>query len=187
MEVFSIIPDVERFKQLHYGEELLESRFQELMLNGDLKSDTWEKPFAKWIEDKPSGSMRKEPYRTPDIAYIGGELALSPKAANILRPLFSDVAEFLPISVNGEDWTLLNISNFQDVFDQANSQYKIRPGGKVGRLLKMAINKTKLTDSKLFKIVGKRSGWYTDDSPASFKDIVEQHHLMGLKFKKIDQ
>jgi hypothetical protein len=186
MEIFRIIPDVERFKQLNFGDEQLESRFEELMLHGEPKGDAWQKPFAEWIEDRPSGSRLQGPYKTPDIAYIGGELALNPEAVDILKPLFSDLVEFLPVSVHGGEWALLNVCNFQDVFNQANSQYNIRPSGKVGRLVKMAIDKTKLTDGRLFKIIGKRSGWYTDDGPDSFKEIVERNGLSGLKFKRID-
>ncbi len=184
MIVYACIPDLQPYKQLLDLENIKmpKTRFDELDFQGTSKAENWNPPSLKWIIDDESESEQ-----IPDIAHWRvSTLVLSPKANKVLKPLFGNEAEFLPVPVeNEEGWTILNVTNMQDIFDEANSRYRIRPSGEVGRLLKMAINKTKLTNGKLFKIVDHDTYICSSDIPGSFKDAVEKNKLTGLKFKKI--
>ncbi len=182
MKIYSINPDVERYQQLCYDEKEFNLRYSELTFNGDPKSQSWKPPHVEWIEGPPVGSTRRKLYIKPDIAYLAGDLALNTKATNLLRPLFGAEAEFLSISVDNEEWTLLNVTNMQDALDKANSRYKIRSDGTVGRMLEMALDKTQITNARLFRLVGKPSKLFTDDTPDSFKEIVEGNKVTGLTF-----
>lgn len=182
MIIYSITPDVERYQQLCYDEKEFNSRFSELTFNGEPKLSNWMPPHVEWIVGPPIGSERKKGYIKPDVAYLAGDLALNPKAISHLKPLLNNEAEFLPITVDSEQWAILNVTNMQDVIDKANCRYKIRPDGKVGRMLKMALDKSKLTNGKLFRPIGRSAGIFTSDVAGSFKEIVEHHALTGLLF-----
>jgi hypothetical protein len=183
MKIYSITPDVEQYQQLCYDEKEFTARLSELSFNGDAKLKNWKPPHVQWIEGPPEGSARKKGYIKPDVAYLAGDLALNSKAIKQLKPGLITEAEFLPITVDGEEWAILNVINMQDVIDVANSRYKIRPDGKVGRMLKMALDTTRLTNAKLFRPVGKPARIFTSDTPGSFKKLVEQGRLSGLLFE----
>jgi hypothetical protein len=182
MKVYGCYPDVDKYRQLVdlESEEVSEERFEELSFDGIEKADNWNPPFLKWI-------VEDEPEEIPDIAYwCPGTLVLSARATEVLRPIFSDVAEFLPVPVEGDEgWSALNVTNMQDAIDKVNSRYKIRSDGTVGRLLEMAIDKSKITNGVLFRIAGRHMYLYSSDVPGSFKEIVEKNDLTGLEFDEV--
>jgi hypothetical protein len=186
MKIFLVTPNVERYYQLCYDEEELKERFPDLYLEGEPKADAWKPPAVEWITEPPIGSRRTEAYFVPDIAYLGGSLALNPKATGIIRTHFADEAELLPITVGDEPWTILNVINLQDILDTANCRYKIRSDGTIGRMLKMALDKSKITNAKLFRVAGKPSRIFTSDVAGSFKSMVEDHALKGLLFDEYE-
>lgn len=192
MKIFRVEPDVERYKGLVDNEpvSISKERFDQLSFsNGQSKIDSWKNLSLRWIIGENTELINKDTYdqdhAIPDIAYwTPGCLILSPNATEIIKPSFIDEAEFLPVGVEGEkDWTILNVLNMQDVLDKANCRYHIHSDGTVGRRIKaIALFKDKITNSKLFRISGLTSYYYTSDSPGSFKKIVESKGLTGLKF-----
>lgn len=185
MIIFNIIPDVDRYKQLAYDEKEFELRYDDLKFRGEPKSDTWSPLSVEWIEDRPSSSLHREPYVTPDIAYIDGDLAFNSKATSILKPFFTEEAEFLPIKVKNEEWAILNIINIEDALDKANCRHKIRSDGTVGRMIAIAIDKNRVENSKLFRLNMRGLKKFTSDTPGSFKEVVEKNGLTGLKFEEV--
>lgn len=144
----------------------------------------------RWIVGANTELTNKDTYdhdhAIPDIAYWApGSLVINPRATEILKPHFEAEAEFLPVTVEGEKgWTILNVTNMQDILDKANSRYHIYSDGTVGRMKAAAFFRDKIENGKLFRVTGLTSYFYTSDSPGSFKEIVESKELTGLEFTK---
>lgn len=191
MRIFAISPDVKRYKNLvdNEPESISNERFEQIMFAGTKsKIDTWTSLSLSWIIGADTQLVNKDTYdqdhAIPDIAYWSpGCLVLNPKSTEIIKPNLMNEAEFLPVTVEGEKgWMILNVVNSQDILDKANCRYRIRSNGKVGRMIKAAFFKDKITNGKLFKVAGRKIQIYTTDIQESFKEIVESHHLTGLKF-----
>ncbi len=189
MHIYRIHPDVERFKQLSdtEPEDMPDSRIMELVFDGKIKADNWNPPNLEWIVgtdlEGPDRHTYDKHHKIPDITHCyPGCFVLSPKAASILMPVFEEEAEFLPVPVENENWVIMNVTNMQDALDKANSRYKIRSDGTVGRILEMVLDKSKITNARLFRLIDKPAILFTDGSPGSFKEIVESNKLTGLTF-----
>lgn len=189
MQIYTIQPDVERYRRLYSteGDQMSKERFAELSFNGKPKEGNWTPPHLKWIKNEhvtgPAKRTYEKTHKIPDIAHwYTGALILNPKATSLLKPAFGKEAEFLQVPVEDEMWTILHVTNMQDAIDMANCRFKIRSDGTVGRMLKLALDKTKIKNAKLFRLVGKTVKLYTSDGPGSFKEIVEKNQLTGLSF-----
>jgi hypothetical protein len=190
MQMFAIIADVERYKQLFdiESDKMTNDRFMELAFHGNRKSEKWTPPKLRWIVGEGIEGPEKETYdkthAIPDIAHwYPGCLILNPKATEILKHSLSSEAEFLPALVEGEKWTILNVINMQDVLDKANCRYHIHSDGTVGRrIVRAAFFKDKIANGKLFKVVGRKTQMFTNNEPGSFKELVERNGLTGIFF-----
>lgn len=193
MKIFEISFDVVHYKQLYdtTPEDVAADLLDEYLFWGVAKPSNWKTPTLRWILGEDTNDPNKDTYdqrhKIPDIAYWGPTaLVLSPRATKIIKPLFIEEAQFLPVPVEDEEgWTVLNVTNLQDILDKANCRHQIRPDGKVGRMIEMALDVTKFTNDKLFKIKDKVTHPFTSDSPGSFKEIVEKNNLTGLEFLEL--
>ena len=157
---------------------------------GDKKADRWPDPppGIRWFDDD-GRNLNK--YKDPDISYVTvGGYVLSPRAAELLRPIISDVAELLPLPFQGETWYFMNVFNHIDVVDKANSRYKIYSNGKTGYLIRPGFFADKVPHAKLFTTPYTSPAIYyaehrPDDNPNTFKNVIERNKLFGIKFHKV--
>ncbi len=96
--------------------------------------------------------------------------------------------EILPIPFNDEAWYFLNIFNQVNAFDEAHALYEIDDSGKRCWLKKPAFFPNKVPHAKLFKIPEDPARiyyaeHYPDDNPNTFKNVLEQNKLFGIKLK----
>ncbi len=166
----------------------VKSRIDEFDVTVEKKADHWNPPAIKWSEDEGLNLKR---YKDPDISNIfPGSYILSPKAAEFLRPVVSDVAELLPIPFQGETWYFMNVFNQVNAMDEAHSRYAILQSGKKGWLEKLAFLADKVPHAKLFTIHEAPGRIYyaehqPDDNPNTFKNVVEKNNLFGIRLGKM--
>lgn len=152
------------------------------------KAANWHPPGIRWFDDDGRNIDR---YKDPDIAQSPAyTYILAPRAADLLRPAISDVAELLPIPFQGETWYFMNVFNQVNAMDKENSQYKTYSTGEKGWLEKPAFFADKVPHAKLF-IMPEAPGrlyyaeHHPDPNPNTFKNIVEQNKLFGIVIEKV--
>ncbi|MBQ1782597.1 MAG: hypothetical protein II007_02990 [Gammaproteobacteria bacterium] len=174
MTVYVATPAVDRFWQLSLDENVLSGNLAALRFNGSPIGTDWPILEAEWIEDDAE--------QKPDIAHmLSGSLVLSPKAKDALKGPLSNLAEFLPINVAGELWSVLNVLNRLDVLDREKSKLAIRSNGSL-RVTEPVLDESKVTDGRLFKCEGLSVPILTTDGPGTLKSLVESNGLTGLAF-----
>ena len=151
------------------------------------KAGHWNPPAIRWFDDD---GRNLEKYQDPDITTNSAyTYILGPRAAELLRPVVSDVAELLPIPFQGETWYFMNVFNEIDVVDKAKSRYKIYSSGRVGPVQKIVFSPSMLPHAKLFTRPGSPRLYYAeqhpDDNPHTFKNVVEQNKLFGIVIEKM--
>lgn len=166
----------------------IESRADEFYYSTVKKVANWNPPTIEWYGDD---GRNLDKYKDPDIAQSPAyTFILGSRAAELLRPVVSDVAELLPIPFQGETWYFMNVFNQIDVVDKEKSRYKIYSSGRVGPVEKIVFNPNKLPHAKLFTIPESRVELYyaehhPDDNPNTFKNVVENNKLFGVVIEKL--
>lgn len=156
--------------------------------DGEKKEANWKPPALRWFDDDGRNIDR---YKDPDFAENPAySYILGPRAAELLRPVISDVAELLPVPFQGETWYFMNVFNLVDAMDKEHSRYAVRASGKKGWLEKPAFFADKVPHAKLFIIPDAPGRFYyaehhPDDNPNTFKNVVEQNKLFGIRFGKV--
>jgi hypothetical protein len=155
---------------------------------GKKKATSWNPPPIRWFDDD---GRNLDKYKDPDITYISmaASLLVNQRTKELLVPAVSDIAELLPVPVGEEIWYFLNVVNQVDAMNKASSQYKIYRDGSVGYLQKAGFFPEKVPHAKLFTIPEDRAMIYyaehhADSSPNTFKNILEQNKLFGIKLEK---
>jgi hypothetical protein len=195
MIVYNVFPDnankkrfVTTLDPLDHISGKVESRIEEFDCTVEKKAARWNPPAIVWFDDD---GRKLNKYKDPDISYIFlGSYILSPHAAELLRPVVSDVAELLPIPFQGETWYFMNVFNRIDAIDKAKSRYKIYSSGRVGPVEKIVFSPEKLPHAKLFTIPESPARLlyaehHPDPNPHTFKNIVEQNKLFGIVIEKM--
>jgi hypothetical protein len=155
---------------------------------GERKEKNWNPPKLEWFDDD---GRNLDKYRDPDITYISmaANLLVNQTTKELLSPVVTDVAELLPVSVGKETWFFLNVFNQIDAMDKAGSEYKIYRDGSVGYLQKAGFFPSKVPHAKLFTVAEDPARIYyaehhPDNDPGTFKNILEQNKLFGIKLEK---
>jgi hypothetical protein len=164
------------------------SRIDEFVCTVEKKAGRWNPPAIEWDDDDGRNLDR---YKDPDITdNPARSFMLGPRAAELLRPVISDVAELLPIPFQGETWYFMNVFNKIDAVDKANSRYKVYSTGRIGPVEKIVFSPEKIPHAKLFTIPESRAELFyaehhPDDNPNTFKNVVEKNKLFGIRFGKV--
>jgi len=125
------------------------------------------------------------------LYYDPGCLVVSPSAVERVRPFFKRAGELLPLWFDGEEYTLLNVTECVDALDDSKTEW-LRAGDNNHKveICRYAFNPNKFTDSSIFKIPETCSGsaltWEKDGDPKTeFKAFVEENGLTGLLFREL--
>ncbi len=166
----------------------VKSRIDQFDCNGQKKAANWNPPAIEWDDDD---GLNLDRYKDPDITdNPARSFILGPRAAELLRPVISDVAELLPIPFQGETWYFMNVFNqVKGAMDKENSRYAIYDTGERGWLEKPAFFADKVPHAKLFIIPESPGRFFyaehqPDDNPNTFKNVVEKNKLRGIRFGK---
>jgi hypothetical protein len=166
----------------------VKSRIDQFDCDGQKKAAHWHPPAIKWDDDD---GLNLDRYKDPDITdNPGRSFMLGPRAAELLRPVISDVAELLPVPFQGETWYFMNVFNQVSAMDKEHSRYAILSSGKKGWLEKPVFFADKVPHAKLFIIPESPGRFFyaehhPDDNPNTFKNVVEKNKLFGIRFGKV--
>lgn len=146
-------------------------------------------PIADDWEETPEGSLydasgkERSSLDTPDIASWVGNLALSPKAFTAIGEHLTAYGEFLPVTINGEDWQVLNITHTRndDVIDTDKSEQDLSGGIYMG-LKALAFNEDRLDKELIFRC--KYDQGVGQFATEAFKTLIEENHLSGIIFSE---
>lgn len=177
MYLFSIMP--ETYKSLVIPEEDGYITYDCLRWAGRPKSETWKVPTVAWLDDEfTSDSAEIADF----IAFGGGPVALSDRAYNVLKNLFGDQVEFLPVNGPSADdsWLLMNVINVLDIMDVSKSKYEIYHTGEVGDVSHAHINEPK-PDNHIFLVQGNFPLIFIDQET---KDVIESAGLTGTLIRE---
>jgi len=126
-------------------------------------------------------------HEVPDIWDLGGlpVLVLGDKALDVLYELVK-YEELLPLPMDGEAFTLVNVLNTPNVLDTEAVE---SIGGPTGLITKYAFFKRRFNGFTLFRRPGRATGhlycWEnTDELDGSFRHTVLEHGLTGLWFEE---
>ncbi|MWP49541.1 MULTISPECIES: DUF1629 domain-containing protein [unclassified Gilliamella] len=124
--------------------------------------------------------LKKEPKIDMDFNDINdmGVYIISPRAYELLYPLFDDSVEVLPLKSDDGTYFLLNIIQTTDCLDKENSVYTALPGGQILEYENLSIDPQKIT-CPLFRIPELP---YTVLITDQIQDIFYLHQLKGLHF-----
>lgn len=112
-----------------------------LWIDGSRKLSSWRTPEMRYSE-------RQGQETVADIAQITpGFFAYSEKAVEALGSLLRDSGELLPFAVEGASLFAFNPQNEINCFDEAASEWRIRRDGSKGRLVKVALDTSKVAPS----------------------------------------
>lgn len=186
MKYYTITPEVEKFRQIATSElEEVTPRSNKCWLSfrPESKLNTWDAPLTEWVygaTDSP------EDYPEPDIAhFFPGVMALSSKALDILKPCLPEYVELLPLTVDGADWNLIHFPKRFNAFDKELSQFDVLPTGRAGMIHRMVLNPEEVTSPSVFRVDGLMA-CFSSDSEGSFKQLVEDNGLTGIRFKEVE-
>lgn len=183
-QCFSVVTDVERYAMLQESAlELIMQIDGPVGLYGKPLEDNWAPPEVTWFYN-PAERIRP----LPDIAAFGSTaFAASADTCEKLRPYINEYVEFLPIHVDGWRWYIIHVLAREDVYNEHASKRFIRRDGTPSRMFeKLVLDGNRATDGVLFRVKGLGLGIFSTDKPGSFKDIIEQFQLTGLKFQELE-
>lgn len=180
MKVFRVKKDVR-----HYQYFLTEREEDALMLIMDCTpiSDRWIPPPVFIFEPKlKAGDF---------FQFSSSVLITSPRATELLRTHLEMAGELLPLPYQGQEFTLLNITECINCLDYQNSEWVTdEQTGTALWLKKYAFHRHRFTESSLFKIPETSRSEILlveglHEPEEEFRAIVQREHLEGLIFEEL--
>lgn len=144
MNVYRLTPNVEEFCLLYPLETEPFSR-REFPFKGKELADRWQKISCSFDASNEQS--------IPDIAgfQTSGDMAYSPKALAVLKPMLESTGELLPVEVNGETWFIHNVTESIRALDAEGSEWDEFEGERL-TLEKEVFFIDPIHDATLFKI-----------------------------------
>jgi hypothetical protein len=179
MRVFRLLNQVNRYQYFLARDNVGDSM---LRTDGIPKSEFWNPPevFVYMPRLKKGEFFQFHP----------DHLITSPRATNVLRVFLEMSGELLPLPYNGEEYTLLNVTECIDCLDSDKSEWLTTEKGERVYPLKYAFYPQWFSESALFKIPescarevllveGMRG------ASEEFRAVVERNGLKGLEYELI--
>ncbi|GAA5445404.1 hypothetical protein Misp06_03607 [Microbulbifer sp. NBRC 101763] len=177
MNIYEISADIDHYQILVPVDEN-DYDGSNLWVNGQLKLSSWHAPTMRWSEKE------KESELAPDIARINpGFYAFSNKAIGALGPLIEEFGELLKLPVDGKMYYAFNPTAIIDCIDQEKTEWRINRQGKRGRLIKIALTKSKLGNEEIFQLPEIHSKLYVTEK---LMEAIKEHNISGLVFKPVE-
>ena len=148
-----------------------------LRWNGDSKLNAWKTPELVWFKDEFNEDSDVD---GDFLKFRGGAPVLSSKAYTVLQPLLKDLAEFLPVLVDGETRHLLNVTSVLDLMDKSKSKFKIYGDGQIGPCEHAYLNEPSL-ENTIFKVRGYLPRVFINETT---KSQIEHSELTGVLIRE---
>lgn len=124
-------------------------------------------PEPKWV-----------PTDCPNFSSL--HLMLSRRAIDALAPLIGPHGEFLPVSASLGDYAIFNTFTELDAFDDARTEGRRHPDGRLWEILRYALRPEAMVDAPpIFRLSGERAPFFVTDA---FHDAVLRARLTGFVF-----
>jgi hypothetical protein len=177
MKVYRIDHDTQ-----HYQYFLVENddEVERLVMDCTPKADTW---------SSPSVFVFKPMLKAGDFYQFEGDLLItSPRATEVLRTHLEMAGELLPLPYQGEEYTVLNVTECINCLDGDKTEWAV--DDETGERLypeKYVFHRDRFTESALFKIPETHGAEILvveglHDPEEEFRYMVEQANLKGLIF-----
>jgi hypothetical protein len=178
MKVYRIENDVARYQ---YFLTKHEADLFGLHTDCQPKGDTWRPPEV---------FIYKPLAKAGDFYQFGGAgLITSPRATESLRTFLDMAGELLPLPYQGQEYTLLNVTECINCLDQERTTWLKDVHGNRVSPLQYVFHPDRFASSRLFKIPETYRGetlvveyGYDDEE---FRFVVEQAGLQGLLFREL--
>lgn len=178
MSIYKLRYKLKTFLSVHIDSvEMREKMGKVIYPNGESLTSQWkpvEGRFYNQFDNSDNGKM-------PEISDWAGNMVLSPKAYQILKTPLSDFGEFLPVTLNSEQWHIFNTTHIQNEIDHSDSENEVMDG------MIMGVSKLKFHDSKLKDVLISRTDFdrrmsvFANDK---FKKLIEGHHFEEILFRE---
>jgi hypothetical protein len=153
MKVFEVIPDSNHYQSLLPEDRQIWSR-KELDFDGTPRAAVWKPPPVFCLYPK---------LKKGDFLSLGaGRIVTTPQATEKVRTFFEMAGEILPLPYEGEEYSVLNITECINCLDADRSEWLVTATG-VRALLKTPVfYPDRFTESSIFLIPEKCRGfWFT--------------------------
>ncbi len=175
MNVYVLDADVNKYKGIYYvnSDDIVE--FNRRFDGSSLKKNwTGQEEFGFAPDRRPKGD-------TPGLSsHIP---VFSRRAVEILGDLLKDSGELLPITCEGEDYFLFNVTRLVDALDEDASGLERLSTGRIMAIDRYSFVKSKLMGVDIFKLPQKPLSYpYVTDA---FVRRVEDSGLKGFKFRLV--
>lgn len=175
MNVYILDADVEKYLSIYYSNSDDIVEFNRRFDGSSLKKSWTGKEEFEFGQDRlPKGD-------TPGLSsHIP---VFSPRAVEILADLLKDGGELLPITCEGEDYFLFNVTRLIDALDQDESELERLSTGRIMAIDRYSFVKSRLMGVNIFKLPQKPLSYpYVTDA---FVRRVEESGLKGFEFRLV--
>jgi len=179
---YGVFADVTNYAMLQESTlELLMQIDEPVGFYGEPLANIWKSMQVTWFHNPDE----KEKPR-PDIAALGATaFAASAETCEKFRSSIEKYVEFLPLNLDGELWYVIHVLAREDIFNEQESQRKIRDDGTPSRIWKkLVLDADRVSEGVLFRVKGLSLGIYSTNRPESFKSVVNRLGLTGLKYQE---
>ena len=175
MKVYKVCADVNKYCGLYHRDpgDLLEFHRR---FDGTPMKDRWTGNQKFEFRSKPSPSLKGD---FPGLSTHVPVFNL--KAVKALADLLKGNGEQLPITCDGEDYFLFNVTRVIDVLDEDNCEIKRFDSGRIMYIIRYSFFRDRLVGEKMFKIpqIPLMDVLVTDD----FVKHVKTAKLKGFEFR----
>jgi hypothetical protein len=175
MNVYILDADVEKYLSIYYSNSDDIVEFNRRFDGSSLKKSWTGKEELEFGRDGlPKGD-------TPGLSsHIP---VFSPRAVEILADLLKDSGELLPITCEGEDYFLFNVTRLVDALDEDASELERFDDGGILRIARYGFKEDLLIGVNIFKLPQKPLSYpYVTDA---FVHRVEDSALSGFEFRLV--
>ncbi len=145
MKVYVLRPDVNKYRSLLYGSEKGIVEFSR-RFDGRTIKYTWTGKERKF-------EFYKAPRLVGDFPGLSSHIPVfNRKAVNALADMLEGNGELLPITCDGEDYFLFNVTRVVDTLNEENSQVKRFSSGRIMYIVRYSFFPNRLVGLKVFKI-----------------------------------
>ena len=181
MKVYKIGFKVDDFRSLLAKDPRIHA-VRLLALDGLPKGHQWPRPLEAVLDNAEAPD--------PDIySCEAGNMLITGKSLNALKPVLEPVAELLPVHWAGGDGYLVNVLGFSPCLDTARTKWHIaKSSGKKLFIRDYVFLPDMLPELVPFRIEAQRFATFCADrengSP-SFPALLDAHHLTGVCFEQV--
>jgi hypothetical protein len=177
MKIYTVCADVNKYCGLYYRGpgDLLEF---DRRFNGTPMKDRWTGNHKFEFRSKPSPSLRG------DFPGLSTHIPIfNLKAVKALADLLKGNGELLPMTCEGEDHFLFNVTRVVDALDEAHCQIKRFDSGKIMYIIRYSFLRDRLVGETVFKIpqIPLMDVFVTED----FVKRVKTSKLKGFEFRRL--